>query len=80
MEIYTAIVLGIVGGLVMKALFLKDSPIVWDAVFGVVGGLVAYFLTTAVAGNFAEYLAIIGTAVIVAGLLHRIMSGLGKTA
>jgi len=80
MEILTAVVLGIIGGLVMKALFLKESNILWAAVFGVVGGLVAYFLTTTVAGDVAEYVATIGTAVVVAGLLHRITNGLGKTA
>ena len=80
MEILTAVVLGIIGGLVMKALFLKESNVLWAAVFGVVGGLVAYFLTATVTENVAEYVATIGTAVVVAGLLHRIMNGLGKTA
>lgn len=80
MEILTAVVLGIVGGLLMKALFLKDSHILWDAGFGVVGGLVAYYLATALTEDIAGYVATIATAVVVAGLLHMIWHRFGKTA
>lgn len=80
MDILMAIVLGIVAGLVMKALFLKDSHVAWDVAFGVIGGLVAYGLATAVTEDVARHIATTGTAVVVAGVLHEIWRRLGKTA
>ncbi|HEY2666284.1 MAG TPA: hypothetical protein VGK51_05555, partial [Actinomycetota bacterium] len=44
MVIGIAIAMGILGGLVVKALFLKESNLTWDAIFGLVGGVAAYFL------------------------------------
>ncbi len=64
----------------MKALFLKDSPIVWDAVFGIVGGLVAYYMATALTADIARYVATTATALLVAGLLHEVWRRFGKTA
>ena len=43
MVIAVAVVMGIIGGLVVKALFLKESHLVWDAAFGLVGGSVLVF-------------------------------------
>jgi len=80
MEILTAIMLGIVGGILVKALFLKDSSILWDAVFGVIGGLVAYAVATNTTADIARYVATTGTAVVVAGVLHEIWRRFGKTA
>lgn len=75
-----AIVMGIVGGLLMKALFLKDSHVVWDAAFGAVGGLAAYFLYQSLTTDIAAAVFALGTAVVVAGVLHNIWTRLAKTA
>lgn len=80
MEILTAIVMGIIGGLLVKALFLKDSHILWDAAFGVVGGIAAYYLSTALTADVTEAVFTVGTAVMVAGILHEVWKRLGKTA
>lgn len=79
-DILVAIVLGVVAGLLMKALFLKESPVAWDVAFGAIGGLVAYYLATAVTGNAARYIATFATAVVVAGVLHELWRRLDKTA
>ena len=78
--ILTAVVMGIIGGLLVKALFLKDSHILWDAVFGVVGGLTAYYLSTSVSSDVTTYLYTMGMAVLVAGILHEVWKRFGKTA
>ena len=78
-QILTAVVLGIVAGVLMKALFLKDSHIGWDVALGAIGGLVAYYIATA-STNVADYVATIGTAVVVAGVLNLIRTGFGRTA
>lgn len=80
MEILTAVVLGIVAGLLMKALFLRESHIMWDVAFGAIGGLVSYGLVIAATPDVAGYVATIGTAVLVAGVLHEIWRRFGKTA
>lgn len=80
MEIFTAVVMGVVAGLLLKALFLKDSHILWDAGFGAIGGLVAYYISTALTDDVTSAIATVGTAVIVAGLLHEIWTRFGKTA
>lgn len=80
MEIMTAIVMGIVGGLLVKALFLKNSQLSWDAIFGVVGGLVSYYLYTSLTSTATKAVFILGTAVVFAGLLHEIWNRLGKKA
>jgi uncharacterized membrane protein YeaQ/YmgE (transglycosylase-associated protein family) len=72
MELITAIVMGIVGGLVVKALFLKQSHMLWDAVFGLVGGFGAYFLYSSVSTDVTKAVFALGTAVLVAGVLHEI--------
>lgn len=76
----TAIVMGIVGGLLMKALFLKDSHIVWDAVFGAVGGLAAYYLYSSLTADVTQAVFALGTAVVVAGILHAVWSRFAKAA
>jgi uncharacterized membrane protein YeaQ/YmgE (transglycosylase-associated protein family) len=80
MELITAVVMGIVGGLVVKALFLKQSHMLWDAVFGLVGGVVAYFLFSSVSADVTRAVFALGTAVVVAGVLHEIWSRFAKTA
>lgn len=80
MEIITAVVMGIVGGLLVKALFLKDSHVLWDAAFGVVGGLASYYLYTSLESNVSSAVFALGTAVVIAGLLHEIWSRFSKTA
>lgn len=67
-----AVVMGIVGGLLMKALFLKDSHIVWDVAFGAVGGLGAFYLYEALSSDVTEAVFALGTAVVIAGILHAI--------
>lgn len=69
-----AIVMGIVGGLLMKALFLKESHILWDAAFGAVGGLAAFYLYDALTADATEAIFALGTAVVVAGILHAVWS------
>lgn len=76
----TAIVMGIVGGLLMKALFLKDSHIVWDAVFGAVGGLAAFYLYGALTDEVGSAVSALATAVVIAGVLHAIWTRFAKAA
>lgn len=73
-KVLIAIVMGVVGGLLMKALFLKESHIVWDAVFGAVGGLAAFYLYDALNADQTEAVFALGTAVVIAGLIHAIWS------
>lgn len=80
MEIITALVMGIVGGLLVKALFLKDSHILWDAVFGVIGGIAAFYLYGSLTADVSTAVFALGTAVVVAGLLHEVWTRFGKTA
>lgn len=80
MDVIVAIVMGIVGGLLVKALFLKDSHILWDALFGLVGGVAAFFLSTSLSEDVAQAVFALGTAVVVAGLLHEIWTRFTKTA
>jgi uncharacterized membrane protein YeaQ/YmgE (transglycosylase-associated protein family) len=80
MEILTAVVMGIIAGLLVKALFLKDSHIMWDAAFGVVGGLAAYYLRTALTGDVNTAVFTLGIAVVVAGLIHEVWDRIHKTA
>jgi uncharacterized membrane protein YeaQ/YmgE (transglycosylase-associated protein family) len=75
-----AIVMGVVAGLLVKALFLKDSHIVYDVAFGAIGGLAAYFLNQNLTADVAQAVFALGTAVVIAGLLHAIWSRLAKTA
>jgi hypothetical protein len=58
----------------MKALFLKDSHIVWDAAFGAVGGLAAFYLYDSLTADATQAVFALGTAVVVAGILHAIWS------
>ena len=76
----TAIVMGIVGGLLVKALFLKDSHVIWDATFGAVGGLAAYYLYQSLTTDVAAAVFALGIAVVVAGVLHAIWSRFAKAA
>lgn len=75
-----AIVMGIVGGLLIKALFLKDSNVAWDVAFGAVGGFAAYYLQANLTADVTQAVFALGTAVVVAGILHAIWSRLAKTA
>lgn len=80
MEIITALVMGIVAGLLVKALFLNESNIAWDVIFGVVGAIAGYFLYTSLSADVTRAVFTVGTAVVVAGILHYLWSRLGKTA
>ena len=80
MVIAVAVVMGIIGGLVVKALFLKESHLVWDAAFGLVGGVAAYFLYRSLSVDVLRAVFALGTAVVVAGLLHEVWTRFGKTA
>lgn len=75
-----AVVMGIVGGLLMKALFLRDSHVVWDAAFGAVGGVGAYYLYQSLTADVTQAVFALGTAVLIAGILHAIWSRFAKTA
>ena len=76
----TAIVMGVVGGLLVKALFLRESHIAWDAAFGAIGGLAAYYLYAELTADVVKAVFALGTAVVIAGVLHAIVSRLAKTA
>ena len=80
MEILVAVVLGIVAGIVMKAIFLKESSMVWDAALGAIGGLVAYFLSTSLSPTVYGYVALAGVALAIAGLLYGLTGRFGRTA
>ncbi len=77
MEILTAIVLGVVAGLVMKFIFLKDAPVIWAAAFGVVGGVAAYYLQGALEGDVATAVTTTALALLVAGLLYEVWTRFG---
>jgi len=75
-----AVAMGILGGLLVKALFLKESNLTWDAVFGLVGGVAAYFLYRSLNVDVLRAVFALGTAVVVAGILHEVWTRFGKTA
>lgn len=76
----TAIVMGIVGGLLVKVLFLKDSNVVWDAGLGAVGGIGAYYLSRTVSTDVTQAVFALGTAVVIAGVLNEVWKRFVKTA
>ena len=80
MVIAVAVVMGIIGGLVVKALFLKESSLVWDGIFGLVGGVAAYFLYKSLSVDVLRAVFALGTAVVIAGVLHELWARFGKTA
>ena len=81
MEIFTGILMGVVAGLLVKALFLKDSNIGWDAIFGVVCGIAGFYLYTALSTEVTKAVFALGSGVVVAGILHELWRRLGgKTA
>ncbi len=81
MVIAVAVVMGIVGGLLVKALFLKKSNWAWDALFGLVGGVAAYFLYKSLSVDVLRAVFALGTAVVIAGILHEVWERVGgKTA
>ena len=80
MEVLAAVVLGIAAGIFIKGVFLKDSNTMWSVVLGAAGGLVAYFLSTTLSEDIYGYVATLGTAVVVAGVLFGITGKFGKTA
>ena len=86
MEIFTGILMGIVAGLLVKALFLKDSHIGWDAIFGVVGGVAGFYLFSSLHTEVTKAVFALGSGVLVAGVLHELwnrigsMGGRGKAA
>ncbi|MDQ4149006.1 MAG: hypothetical protein M3164_03285 [Actinomycetota bacterium] len=79
MEILTAVVVGVVAGILMKAVFLKESSLAWDAALGAVGGVVAYFLSTSLSATVYGYVALAGVALAIAGLLYGLTGRFGKT-
>lgn len=81
MEILTAIVVGVVAGILVKALFLKDSQLIWVALFGAVGGLAAYYLHSALTADVIKAVFMLGTAALIAGVFHELWNRFGgKTA
>lgn len=78
--IVLSIVMGIIGGLLVKTLFLKDSSVVYDAVFGVIGALVAYYLYTSLTADVTRALFTLGAAVVIAGILHFAWDRFSKAA
>lgn len=81
MEIFTGILMGVVAGLLVKALFLKDSHIGWDAIFGVVGGVAGFYLYSSLTAEVTKAAFALGSGVLVAGLLHEAWRRIGgKTA
>ena len=79
MEVLAAVVLGIVAGVFIKGVFLKDSSILWDVVLGAPGGLIAYFLAGALSEDVYGYVAMLGTATLIAGVLTGIVGQVRKT-
>ncbi|MGH2705495.1 MAG: hypothetical protein ACRDJ4_10500 [Actinomycetota bacterium] len=75
-----AIVMGVVGGLLMKVLFHRDSNILWDVVFGVLGGAAAYGLYTTLSADVTQAVFALGISVVVAGLLYEIWTRFTKAA
>jgi uncharacterized membrane protein YeaQ/YmgE (transglycosylase-associated protein family) len=80
MEILAAVATGVIAGILMKVVFLKGSSILWDVVFGAVGGVVAYFLSTALSQTVYGYVALTGVALAIAGVLYGISGRFGRTA
>lgn len=81
MVIAVAIVMGIIGGLIVKALFLKESNLMFDALFGLVGGVAAYFLYRSLSADVLRAVFALGTAVVIAGVLAEAWKRIGgKTA
>lgn len=80
MDIVLAVVMGIVAGLLIKALFLKDSELIWDLGFGAIGGLAAFYLRTALTADVVKVVFTIGTATMVAGVLHEVWKRIHKAA
>jgi uncharacterized membrane protein YeaQ/YmgE (transglycosylase-associated protein family) len=80
-EIFTGILMGIVAGLLVKALFLKDSHIGWDAIFGVIGGIAGFYLYSELSAEVTKAVFALGSGVLVAGLLQEAWRRFGsKTA
>lgn len=79
MEVLAAVVLGIAAGIFIKGVFLKDSSILWDVALGATGGLAAYFLAGQLPEDIYGYVATLGTAVVVAGVLAGIVGKVNKT-
>lgn len=81
MVIGIAILMGLVGGLIVKALFLKESNLVFDAVVGAAGGLAAWFLYRSLSADVLRAVFALGIAVVIAGLVHEAWQRIGgKTA
>jgi hypothetical protein len=82
-EIFTGILMGVVAGLLVKALFLKDSHIGWDAIFGVVGGVAGFYLYASLTTEVTKAVFALGSGILVAGILHELwrrVGGKGKAA
>ncbi len=80
MEVLAAVVLGIAAGIFIKGVFLRETNTMWSVVLGAAGGIVAYFLSTTLSEDIYGYVATLGTAVVVAGILTLITTKFGKTA
>lgn len=80
MEILVAVALGVVASFFVKAVFMPELKVATGVVLGAAGGLAAYLLSTALTASVYEYLATIGTATVVVGLLWMLMRQFGKTA
>lgn len=77
MEVLLAVVLGIAAGIFIKAVFVKEASTMWSVVFGAAGGLVAYVLAAQLPGEIYGYVATLGTAVVIAGVLSAILGRFG---
>lgn len=80
MEVLLAVALGIAAGIFIKAVFVKEASTMWSVVFGAAGGLVTYFLSTMLSAQVYGYVATLGIAVVVAGVLSGIVGKFNKTA
>lgn len=80
MEILVAVALGVVASFFIKAVFMPELKVVTGITLGAAGGLAAYLLSTAVSESVYQYVATIGTATLVVGLLWMVMRQFGKTA
>ena len=77
MEIFTGILMGVVAGLLVKALFLKDSHVGWDAIFGVVGGVAGFYLFSSLHTEVTKAVFALGSGILVAGILQELWHRIG---
>lgn len=80
MQVLAAVVLGIAAGIFIKAVFARGSSTTWSVVLGAAGGLVAYLASTTLSEQVYGYMAILGIAVVAAGIFAGILGKFGVRA